>query len=266
MERTMPYLRQKAYALISEALEEIVPLPSRKIRLEHKIHFVDVGASKGIQPKWLRQKDNIIPVLFEPNPEEARRLRDQLSAFEKSFVIETGLADRNGPQQLHIGEHYGCTSILEANSAFLSDYQIAASYHVKDTVEIECARYDGLVGAGKAPVPDVIKIDVEGYESHVLEGFGSLLHNVVGIETEVFFYPVYKRQALFHDLIAQLEPFGLRLKRIEEVPAFDGDLVCANAYFMKDRVAYARLSMEGRAKYDLAAHVFQITERPLARC
>lgn len=258
-ETSMPYLKQKAYALITEAVEDMLPLASKSQRLKDKIVFVDVGASNGIQAKWLKQKHNIVPVLFEPNPDEARRLREQLSEFERHFVLEHGLSDRAGEQNLHIGNHYGCTSILEANTDFLKDYAIADSYRTKKVVQINCVRYDDLVRSGEAPVPDVIKIDVEGYESFVLAGFGDLLHDVLAIETETFFYPVYKKQALLHDLIDQLEPFGLRLRRIEEIPAFDGDFICANAYFTKTKKACSGFSAERRAKHELASQVFRVT-------
>ena len=45
---------------------------------EHKLRLVDVGGAGGLQPKWLQYIDRIIPVLFEPNPDEAEKLRETL--------------------------------------------------------------------------------------------------------------------------------------------------------------------------------------------
>ena len=227
-------------------------------RPQTKIVLVDVGASKGVQRKWLRYRRSVAPVLFEPNPEEAKALRATLSGFAASYVIDRGLSDRGGPQTLNIAEYFGCTSMLQANMAFLGDYAIADYYRSKRTVEVECSRYDELVAAGRAPPPDVIKIDIEGYESRALAGFGDLLHNVLGIETEAWFYPAYKQQALLHDLIEQLGQFGLRLRGIEPVPGFAGDLVCVNAFFTQRQQRYRDMDTDRRAKFDIMSRVWRL--------
>ena len=41
-----------------------------------KFHLVDVGGGAGgLQAKWMSVAERISPVLFEPNPAEASRLR-----------------------------------------------------------------------------------------------------------------------------------------------------------------------------------------------
>ena len=244
-------------ALIATPVKSALHAPSR---LKDKLVFVDVGASSGIQAKWLPYAASLVPVLFEPNPVEAAKLRNSLSRFDAK-IIEAGLSDRPGPQRLNIGAYYGCTSVLEADNDFLSDYESASLYRSIRTVEIPCVRYDALVSAGDAPAPDFIKIDIEGYETVALRGFGDLLHNVLGIETEAWFYPAYKNQGLLHDLIDLLAPYGLRLRRIETVPAFDGDMVVANAFFTCTRSRYATLANNRRAKFDLMARVLKLPPR-----
>ncbi len=231
------------------------------IRLANPIVLVDVGASAGIQAKWLRYRHSIAPVLLEPNPAEAAALRATLAGFAGSHVIEQGLSNRNGPHTLHVAEYFGCTSMLEANMEFLGDYRIAGLYRSERTVEVTCSRYDSLVANGQAPRPDVIKIDIEGFESRALEGFGDLLHDVLGIETEAWFYPAFKDQALLPDLVRQLAPFGFRLRRIEPVPGFEGDLVCVNAFFTQEQKRYRTLDAARRAKFDLMSRVWRLSGR-----
>jgi FkbM family methyltransferase len=231
------------------------------IRLDDKLVLVDVGASGGLQRKWERYHRSLVPVLFEPNPAEAASLRAQLGFYPTAYVIDQGLSDRAGPHTLNVAHYFGCTSLLEANMTFLKDYAIAGLYERERTVEVSCTRYDALVEAGKAPKPDVIKIDIEGFESRALAGFGDLLADVLGIETEAWFYPAYQGQALLHDLVDQLDAFGLRLRRLEQIPGFEGDLVSVNAFFSLDRGRTERLPPARRAKFNLMAKVWGLPPR-----
>jgi len=245
-----------------EALRARLPTTTR---LTDPIVLVDVGASCGLQKKWTRYRHSIVPVLFEPNPTEASALRATLAGFAQSHVIEQGLSDRDGPHTLHVAEYFGCTSMLEANMEFLGDYEIAGLYRSVRDLEVMCSRYDSLVAKGRAPRPDIIKVDIEGFESCALDGFGDLLHDVLGVETEAWFYPAFKGQALLPDLIRQLGQFGLRLRRIEPVPGFEGDLVCVNAFFTQEKTRYHTLDSTRRAKFDLMSRVWQLSRRRMPK-
>jgi FkbM family methyltransferase len=229
-------------------------------RLRSKIVLVDVGAAGGLQPKWLRYRHSITPVLFEPNPDEAALLRNTLQPFKQAYVLETALSDAAECRSLNIAKWPGCTSMLEADTGFLSNYEIAPLYQAVRTVEVACSRYDDLVAQGKAPRPDVIKVDIEGFESRALDGFGDLLQDVLGVETEAWYYPAFKGQALLHDLVSQLQPFGLRLRRVEKVPGFDGDLVCANAYFTRSGEERRNLSADQQSKFAVVSRVWQLDD------
>jgi FkbM family methyltransferase len=218
--------------------------------------LVDIGASGGIQKKWQRHRRRIRPILFEPNPEEAARLRPSLPTFAGAQVVEHGLAAAPGKYTLNVAHWPGCTSLREADPTVLAGYKIAPLYAVEKRVTIECVRFDELHRAGEVPAPDVIKVDVEGYEHEVLSGFGELLHNVLGIESEAWFYPVFKGQKLLHDLVSMLAQFGLYLRRIEPVEGFEGDLVCVNAYFTRGKAGQPNLTDEQKPKYALLRRVW----------
>ena len=235
-------------------------LPST-VRLPESLVLVDVGASKGLQPKWQRYRRSLIPVLFEPNPDEAAALRATLSGYAHCHVLDQGLSDRAGPHRLNIARYFGCSSMLAPNAAFLQDYAIAGLYDPVRSVEVDCCRYDTLVAEGKAPIPDVIKVDIEGFESRALAGFGDLLSNVLGVETEAWFYQAFEGQALLHDLVALLGAHGMRLRRLEQVPGFEGDLVCVNAFFTITRSRCSALSAAQRAKFELMSRVWGLSLR-----
>ena len=95
------------------------------------------------------------------------------------------------------------------------------------------------------PAPDAVKIDVQGYEHEVLQGFGGLLQGCLGIELETHVYPVYQDQKLLGDLIALLEPYGFVLRRLSPVPSFDGDVVELDAWFTQEHRSLAAAGRGG---------------------
>jgi len=214
-----------------------------------KIVLVDVGAAKGLQQKWANMVGNILPILFEPNPAEAQILQGKLSAYPGAKVIEAGLSDRLGAQKLNITNYFGCISILRPNAELLQDYKIAPLFRVKSTLEIDCTRYDVLHRDGLVPQPDVIKIDVQGYEYQVLNGFGALLKDCLAIELEGHFYELYEDQCLIGDLVTFLKKFGFVLRSVKQVDNFDGDCVEVDAIFTKNRAFINAAAPQIREKF-----------------
>ncbi len=206
------------------------------LRANHnKLILVDVGGAGGLNQKWSKHAARITPILFEPNPSEAVVLRDFLSRdYADSLVMEIGLSNTTGPQKLNVARYWGCTSLREPNPDVLQKYRIGQIFDVMRTETVTCTRYDTLFYNGHVPAPDAIKIDVQGFEYEVLQGFGGLLQNVLSIELETHVYQIYKNQKLMHDLIAFLADFGFVLRAINPVPSFDGDVVELDAWFTKD--------------------------------
>lgn len=229
----------------------------------NRIVLVDVGASGGLQACWAQRADHILPVLFEPNPVEAETLRRILGNIPGAQVIERGLSAAPGTYTLHLGSYFGCTSLLPADPEVLRGYQIAPLYDEVGQASVTCHRYDTLHEAGEVPVPEVIKLDVEGFEYEVLQGFGSLLENCLGIEVETWIYPVYRGTKLLGDIVTHLRSFGLMLRRFEPLDAFDHDLFVGNAFFTMSKQRVSRLDPVRRRKFDLLIDVWDLPAYPI---
>jgi hypothetical protein len=143
---------------------------------------------------------------------------------------------------------------------FLSAYRIARLYKVTGHAEVSCVRYDTLFFEGRVPAPDVIKVDVQGYEYEVLQGFGSLLETCLGIEVEADLYPVYHGQKLLHDMVRFLADFGFVLRGVYPKRGFDGDLVELDARFTKNRTVWEPMSPQVKDKFRLLCKVWSIPD------
>ena len=226
---------------------------------DDRLVLVDVGSAGGVQAKWLPHAEWLQPVLFEPNPQSAKRLREKQPGCQ---VIEAGLSNADERRALQLTKNPFCVSVLPPNQALLAHYpNMQPHFEVKGQLEVSCTRYDTLHRAGTVPKPEAIKIDVQGFEYEVLQGFGDLLDNCLGIEMETHFYPLYKGQKLLHDLVDLLEPHGLVLRRLYHVPHFRGDMVEVDAFFTRRRSQFSSLSASQRWKMTLIEQVWELPEK-----
>lgn len=128
----------------------------------------DVGANVGlhaITTKRLRPDATV--VAFEPSPHTAARLiaNCRLNAADVA-VVTSALADSNGIARL---------SIVTRGNSGLSSLRPWPDVRYETAIMCPCARAADLVMTGALPMPNVVKLDVEGFEAEVLQGFGELL-------------------------------------------------------------------------------------------
>jgi FkbM family methyltransferase len=98
---------------------------------------------------------------FEPNPELLPSLRRTLSDKTNVDLFEVALSDSIGTINLFVPE--------DASMASLSDWTKGSAGNVH-TVSCEMLTIDHLVDAGRLPIPQFIKCDVEGAELSVFRG------------------------------------------------------------------------------------------------
>jgi FkbM family methyltransferase len=225
---------------------------------DRRLVFVDVGSRGGLQAKWHPHVNAIRAVMFEPDPAEAARLRDQLGPNSPHIVIDQGLSNRVGNQTFYVTVNPLDSSLLPPNKEYLANYELRPHFELEREVDVPCTRYDTLYYQGRAPAPDAIKIDVQGFEYEVLLGFGGLLEACLGVELEAHFYQLYRGQKVLQDIVGLLSNYGMVLRNLEPSPNFDGDLVEVNAFFTKPRHAVRMLNTLRRQKFDLLIKAWEL--------
>jgi FkbM family methyltransferase len=134
----------------------------------------DVGAYIGIYTMYFARAvgENGTVVAFEPHSQSYHELISNVRLNGMNNVISLNLAVGNQDCQSTLF----CDSLLPTRTTLLdkTDHK-ALSVRPRATATVQEVTLDTLVRVKHIPVPDLIKIDVEGYELHVLYGAETIL-------------------------------------------------------------------------------------------
>lgn len=123
--------------------------------------FVDVGANVGAYTILASKVIKSRSIAFEPLPETADRLRDQIQINR----IETVVDIRN----MGIGDAKSTLSFTNNNDTI---NKVSLAGDVQNTIRVEVSTLDAECAAD---VRYFLKIDVEGFEYNVLQGAAKIL-------------------------------------------------------------------------------------------
>jgi FkbM family methyltransferase len=177
-------------------------------RLKRGGVFVDVGANAGyfslLAARLVGSEGHVFS--YEPVPTTARQLRANIdrNLFRHCDVTEAAISNATGTCQIHVGprDHTGVSSLREVADS-------------TGTVTVPLTTLD--VSLADVPQVDLVKIDVEGAECHVLEGMHDVLHrcrpDIILEVTQEFLATLGRPMQAIEDVLA---PFGYRAHVIDD--------------------------------------------------
>lgn len=175
------------------------------------INIADVGARWGSTGAWYR-----VPPLgkvcgFEPDEAECARLNELAGPNERYFPVALGAS--NGDAELTVTVEPACSSLLPPIADVIERYPALHSVRPVRRQRVQLRRLDSLAREEAWPAFHVMKLDTQGTELDVIRGAGTLLKDVLCLEVEVEFNPIYAGQPLYGDVDATLREHGLSVWR-----------------------------------------------------
>jgi FkbM family methyltransferase len=139
-------------------------------------HILDVGANRG---NWTRAAAKYFPdalyTLVEPQNELKVYIQDLIEGGYKIQWVHAGAAEKPGllPFTINPRDYGSSTFVIEEEDARAQGFR---------RIPVQVRTLDEIVSSTKLPIPDIVKIDAEGFDLKVLSGASSLIGR-----TEIFF-------------------------------------------------------------------------------
>jgi FkbM family methyltransferase len=176
-----------------------------------EIRIVDIGSGPidGDAPYKVLLDHGLANVIgFEPNRDELQKLNATKTAHERylPYLVGDGSAC-----DFHICKAPGMSSTLRPNTPLLQYFHGFSEWaEIIRTIPLSTQRLDDIKEIGGI---DMLKIDAQGSEMAVLQGGLAKLHEVVVIQIEVNFLPMYIDMPLFAEIDTFLRQRGFCLHR-----------------------------------------------------
>jgi FkbM family methyltransferase len=200
----------------------------------HPKHIIDVGANRGA---WTRTAFSFFPeaqyTLLEPQSQLKVHIQDLLSHGCKIKWINTGAADKSGELPFTI-------SYRDDSSSFVpTKINVSSSQ-----VTVSVTTLNEIVSTSNAPIPEMVKIDAEGFDIKVLAGASELLGktDIFLVEAAVWCPELENTVA---EVVRWMDNAGYSLADVTDMnrsPKFGVLWLCELAFLRKASPLWARVT------------------------
>jgi FkbM family methyltransferase len=185
--------------------------------------LVDVGANTGQYGTMLRElgfKGRLVSL--EPVAEAYAELERRATADGAWQALRVAASDVDGELTLNVTGDSRSSSVLPRNDRFADK----PGWEPKDSRRVPARRLEGLVGELLRPEERAyLKLDVQGYERHVLDGAGGALARFEALELELSVTPLYEGQPSLAEMLPLLAGRGFRPVCVEPILLDDDGLL-----------------------------------------
>ena len=219
-----------------------------------RIEVVDLGAMPLEEAKEvyepLVQSRRARVTGFEPNVDACAEFNQRQGAPHRCLPYFIG---DGGPATFHETTAAMSSSLFRPNEAVLALYPNVAPYiRLKASHPVQTKRLDDVAEIDGV---DFLKMDIQGGELAALKGARRLLQNVLAVQAEVEFVPLYEGQPLFADVDTFMRAAGFqfhtftriarRFVRPIQITNIDvrgiNQMLWANAIYIRDLTSLATL-------------------------
>jgi FkbM family methyltransferase len=179
----------------------------------HPKAVYDIGAHAGFWSEMAQavySPDRIF--LFEPQRALQEQARARQPAGAVWEVVPAALGDREEIQWINVTENAAASSLLPPEAVGMESWGTRPMRRE----EVSVMRLDRLASTRNLPPPDLVKIDVQGYERPVLAGGRETLAQAQRIVIEVSLLEIYQGQPLLPEVAEILAGWGFEIEDISE--------------------------------------------------
>ena len=191
----------------------------------------DIGGNRGT---WTVLARTICPAAevhaFEPLEEVREEFLCRTAPVGRTTLHTIALGAVTGTERMNVHVFADSSSLLPLSEADA----VGSPDHLKEVRRVSVVALDEYVAERGLPEPDLIKIDVQGYEVEVFRGAPRALAHARAIIAEVSFSEIYVGQPLFGEVACFLGSIGYRVAGFSHgFPPAHGDLRQADVLFLR---------------------------------
>jgi len=163
---------------------------------------VDAGANIGIYSKFLSRcvGPNGVVHSFEPSPDNCMRLRSATRKLPNVNLCPAAVGERSGETMLYISDKLN-----------VDHRAYATEENARRALQVGMVALDDYFKPGQRV--DLLKLDIQGYELHALQGAKRIINENQDIKLLLEFWPYGLKQAgvNWNALIEMLERFSMNI-------------------------------------------------------
>ena len=177
----------------------------------------DLGANRG---RWTLLAKSLFPNAevhgFEPLPEHCDAFLRNTAGLAAVKLHRTALGEATAELEMDITSFSDSASLLAPTEALARTYGVRPGRKIP----VPVVRLDDWVEAHGLPEPDLLKLDLQGYELQALRGAPRCLQHARAVLLELSFHEYYAGQPSAGRVITHLEQAGFRPAALSpDIPA-----------------------------------------------
>lgn len=177
-----------------------------KLRFTPSVIY-DIGANIGT---WALLAKSIFAEsrieCFEPLETHFDEFNKNTKAISNINLNRVALGSQNSKMEINITSFTDASSLLEVSNNTEVLYNIFKS----GSAEVDVVKLDDYIEANSIPYPDMMKLDIQGYELEALKGASKCLDSAKYVVLEVCFEELYIGQPLFEEVVNYMSSNGYR--------------------------------------------------------
>jgi len=168
----------------------------------------DIGAHAGCWAEMCQALfEPKICCLFEPQNDYLQEARKRQPRGANWIFVPVALGDVAQEETIHLTQNRAASSLLPP----LHHTGLQADTAEIGTEQVRILPLDEIARTEKLPPPDLVKIDVQGFEAKVIAGGASVLRGAQRIVVETSLAQIYRGQPLIPEVLFALTQWGFRL-------------------------------------------------------